>query len=126
MTLTRVYDEEANLFAMQLASASVLPMMLKSALEMDLLEIIVKAGPGACLSPAEICPPPHQEPRSSPHDRQHQPHPRFLLRTHLLTPYPPPRNRSVSLQRCPCLQVFFDGETKYPPPVAKSFRAMLI
>ncbi|CAI0453226.1 unnamed protein product [Linum tenue] len=39
---------------MQLASASVLPMVLKSALELDLLEIIVKSGPGASLSPAEI------------------------------------------------------------------------
>ncbi|CAI0453222.1 unnamed protein product [Linum tenue] len=54
MTPTQVSDEEANLFAMQLASASVLPMVLKSALELDLLEIIVKSGPGASLSPAEI------------------------------------------------------------------------
>ena len=49
-----VSDEEANLFAMQLASASVLPMVLKSALELDLLEIIAKAGPGAQLSPSDI------------------------------------------------------------------------
>lgn len=54
MTPTQVSDEEANLFAMQLASASVLPMVLKSAIELDLLEIIAKAGPGAYLSPAEI------------------------------------------------------------------------
>ncbi|CAI0397630.1 unnamed protein product [Linum tenue] len=54
MTPTQVSDEEANLFAMQLASASVLPMVLKSALELDLLEIITKAGAGAYLSPAEI------------------------------------------------------------------------
>ncbi|KAK8658340.1 hypothetical protein V6N13_036548 [Hibiscus sabdariffa] len=39
MTPTQVSDEEANLFAMQLASASVLPMVLKSAIELDLLEI---------------------------------------------------------------------------------------
>ncbi|KAF5743429.1 putative caffeic acid O-methyltransferase [Tripterygium wilfordii] len=54
MTPTHVSDEEANLFAMQLTSASVLPMVLKSALELDLLEIINKAGPGAYLSPADI------------------------------------------------------------------------
>nr|ABG27066.1 caffeic acid O-methyltransferase [Boehmeria nivea] len=54
MTPTQVSDEEANLFAMQLASASVLPMVLKTAIELDLLEIIAKAGPGAWLSPAEI------------------------------------------------------------------------
>nr|ABS57468.1 caffeic acid O-methyl transferase [Leucaena leucocephala]ABU41320.1 caffeic acid o-methyl transferase [Leucaena leucocephala] len=51
---THVNDEEANLFAMQLASASVLPMILKSALELDLLEIIAKAGPNAQLSPSNI------------------------------------------------------------------------
>nr|NP_001295701.1 caffeic acid 3-O-methyltransferase [Jatropha curcas]ACT87981.1 caffeic acid O-methyltransferase [Jatropha curcas] len=54
MTPTQVSDEEANLFAMQLASASVLPMVLKSAIELDLLEIIGKAGPGAFLSPYDI------------------------------------------------------------------------
>lgn len=54
MTPTQVSDEEANLFAMQLASASVLPMVLKSAIELDLLEIMAKAGPGALLSPNEI------------------------------------------------------------------------
>ncbi|KAJ8760812.1 hypothetical protein K2173_021850 [Erythroxylum novogranatense] len=54
MTPTIVSDEEANLFAMQLASASVLPMILKAALELDLLEIMAKAGPGAFLSPSEI------------------------------------------------------------------------
>ncbi|KAF2299180.1 hypothetical protein GH714_030908 [Hevea brasiliensis] len=42
MTPTQVSDEEANLFAMQLASASVLPMVLKSAIELDLLEIMAK------------------------------------------------------------------------------------
>ncbi|KAJ9174253.1 hypothetical protein P3X46_017297 [Hevea brasiliensis] len=54
MTPTQVSDEEANLFAMQLASASVLPMVLKSAIELDLLEIMAKAGPGAFLSPSDI------------------------------------------------------------------------
>ena len=54
ITPTHVSDEEANLFAMQLASASVLPMILKSALELDLLEIIAKAGPGVHLSPTDI------------------------------------------------------------------------
>ena len=54
MTPTQVSDEEANLFAMQLTSASVLPMILKSALELDLLEIIAKAGPGAFVSPSDI------------------------------------------------------------------------
>ncbi|XP_047337522.1 caffeic acid 3-O-methyltransferase-like [Impatiens glandulifera] len=47
-------NEEAFLFAMQLASASVLPMVLKSAIELDLLEIIAKAGPGAYVSPTEL------------------------------------------------------------------------
>ncbi|MQL10537.1 hypothetical protein EI010_25320, partial [Escherichia coli] len=54
ITPTHVSDEEANLFAMQLASASVLPMILKSAIELDLLEIIAKAGPGVNLSPIDI------------------------------------------------------------------------
>ena len=54
ITPTHVSDEEANLFAMQLASASVLPMVLKSAIELGLLEIIAKAGPGAHLSPTDI------------------------------------------------------------------------
>ncbi|TYJ22453.1 hypothetical protein E1A91_A08G126500v1 [Gossypium mustelinum] len=54
MTPTQVSDEEANLFAMQLTSASVLPMVLKSAIELDLLEIMAKAGPGAFLSPKEL------------------------------------------------------------------------
>ena len=54
ITPIHVSDEEANLFAMQLASASVLPMILKSAVELDLLEIIAKAGSGAHLSPSDI------------------------------------------------------------------------
>ena len=47
-------EEEACMFAMQLASASVLPMVLKSAIELDLLESIAKAGPGAYVAPAEL------------------------------------------------------------------------
>lgn len=54
MTPTQVSDEEANLFAMQLASASVLPMVLKAAIELDLLEIMAKSGPGVFLSPTDI------------------------------------------------------------------------
>ena len=64
MTPTQVSDEEANLFAMQLTSASVLPMVLKSALELDLLEIIAKAGPGAFVSPSDIV---SQLPTKNPH-----------------------------------------------------------
>ncbi|KAL2550848.1 Flavone 3'-O-methyltransferase 1 [Forsythia ovata] len=47
-------EDEACLFAMQLASASILPMVLKSAIELDLLEIIKKAGPGAFVSASEL------------------------------------------------------------------------
>ncbi|XP_042515055.1 caffeic acid 3-O-methyltransferase-like [Macadamia integrifolia] len=47
-------EEEACLYAMQLASFSVLPMVLKSAIDLDLLEIIAKAGAGAQVSPSEI------------------------------------------------------------------------
>ncbi|KAE9451946.1 hypothetical protein C3L33_16173, partial [Rhododendron williamsianum] len=53
---TANFDEEDShrKYAMQLASASVLPMVLKSAIELGVLEIIAKAGPGALLSPSEI------------------------------------------------------------------------
>nr|AID68566.1 caffeic O-methyltransferase [Punica granatum] len=56
MTPTQVSDEEANLFAMQLASASVLPMVLKAALELDLLEIMAKSCParGGYISSSDI------------------------------------------------------------------------
>ncbi|XP_022141288.1 caffeic acid 3-O-methyltransferase [Momordica charantia] len=54
ITPTQVSDEEAHLFAMQLASASVLPMVLKAAIELDVLEIVARAGPGALLSPSQI------------------------------------------------------------------------
>ncbi|TKY57510.1 Caffeic acid 3-O-methyltransferase 1 [Spatholobus suberectus] len=49
-----VEDEEAFLFAMELAGASAVPMVLKSALELGVLETIAKAGPGAYLSPSHI------------------------------------------------------------------------
>ncbi|KAL6541453.1 Caffeic acid 3-O-methyltransferase 1 [Orobanche gracilis] len=39
---------------MKLASASVLPMVLKSAIELDLLELIKKAGAGAFVSPTNL------------------------------------------------------------------------
>ncbi|PIN26890.1 Caffeate O-methyltransferase [Handroanthus impetiginosus] len=47
-------DEEAGLFAMQLTSGSVLQMVLKTAVELDLLELIKKAGPEATASAAEL------------------------------------------------------------------------
>jgi caffeic acid 3-O-methyltransferase len=49
-------DEEENLshYALQLASASVLPMVLKAAVELGVLEIIQRAGPGALLSSSQI------------------------------------------------------------------------
>uniref|UniRef100_A0A803Q463 Caffeic acid O-methyltransferase n=1 Tax=Cannabis sativa TaxID=3483 RepID=A0A803Q463_CANSA len=55
-TPTQMSEElEANyLFAMKLASATVLPMVLKTALELGLLEIIAMAGPGAFISPSNI------------------------------------------------------------------------
>lgn len=55
-TSTKELDEEENLsqYALQLASASVLPMVLKAATELGVLEIIDRAGPGALLSPSQI------------------------------------------------------------------------
>ncbi|PIN20989.1 Hydroxyindole-O-methyltransferase [Handroanthus impetiginosus] len=47
-------DEEACLFAMQLTTSSVLPMVLKTAIELDLLELIKKAGPEATASASEL------------------------------------------------------------------------
>ncbi|XP_073064224.1 caffeic acid 3-O-methyltransferase-like [Primulina eburnea] len=48
-------EEEASfLFAMQLASASVLPNVLKVALELDLLELMKSKGPDAFISPSEL------------------------------------------------------------------------
>ncbi|XP_010061962.2 caffeic acid 3-O-methyltransferase [Eucalyptus grandis] len=54
MTPTQVSDEQAHLFAMQLATASVLPAVLTAAIELDLLEIMARAGPGAYLTPGEV------------------------------------------------------------------------
>nr|AAC18623.1 bispecific caffeic acid/5-hydroxyferulic acid O-methyltransferase [Lolium perenne] len=46
-------DEDVALFALQLASSSVLPMTLKNAIELGLLEILVAAG-GKSLTPTEV------------------------------------------------------------------------
>ncbi|KAK9093715.1 hypothetical protein Scep_025184 [Stephania cephalantha] len=60
-------DEEDFLFAMQLASGSVLPMVLQTAIELQVLEIIAKAGHGGHLSPKEIVSqiPTHHNPQAS-------------------------------------------------------------
>ncbi|XP_075493409.1 caffeic acid 3-O-methyltransferase 2-like [Primulina tabacum] len=47
-------NEASFLFAMQLASASVLPNVLKVALELDLLELMKNKGPDAFISPREL------------------------------------------------------------------------
>ncbi|XP_077249282.1 caffeic acid 3-O-methyltransferase-like [Tasmannia lanceolata] len=47
-------EEEPFMYAMQLTSASVLPMALKAAIELEVLEIIAKAGSGAKLSSSQI------------------------------------------------------------------------
>ncbi|KAJ4875628.1 Flavone 3'-O-methyltransferase 1 [Raphanus sativus] len=52
ITPVQVTDDEAALFAMQLASASVLPIVLKTALDLDLLEIMAKNS--SQMSPSEI------------------------------------------------------------------------
>ncbi|CAN8248235.1 unnamed protein product [Cochlearia groenlandica] len=52
ITPVKVTDDEAALFAMQLASASVLPMALKTAIELDILEIMAKNS--SPMSPYEI------------------------------------------------------------------------
>ncbi|XP_004309514.1 PREDICTED: caffeic acid 3-O-methyltransferase-like [Fragaria vesca subsp. vesca] len=46
--------ESHSQYAMQLVSASLAPMVLKAAIELGVLEIIHRAGPGAQLSPSEI------------------------------------------------------------------------
>ncbi|CAN6564652.1 unnamed protein product [Malus baccata var. baccata] len=65
MTPTQVSDEETNLFAMQLANTPFLPMVLKAALELDLLEIMAKAGPGTFVSPTDLA---SQLPTKNPND----------------------------------------------------------
>ncbi|XP_022718855.1 caffeic acid 3-O-methyltransferase-like [Durio zibethinus] len=47
-------EEMDFLQAVQVATSAVLPFALKTAIDLDLLEIIAKAGPGCMLSPAEI------------------------------------------------------------------------
>lgn len=47
-------EEYYSQYAMQLASASVLPMALKAATDLGVLEIIEKAGPSAQLSSSQI------------------------------------------------------------------------
>ena len=46
-------EEEACIYAMQLSSTAVLPLTLKNAIELGLLETLVAAG-GKLLSPAEV------------------------------------------------------------------------
>ncbi|RWR86531.1 caffeic acid 3-O-methyltransferase 1 [Cinnamomum micranthum f. kanehirae] len=53
-TSTQEEEEEDCMFAMKLASAAVVPMTLKAAIDLDLLEIMARAGPGAHLSTAQI------------------------------------------------------------------------
>ncbi|GAU36264.1 hypothetical protein TSUD_255180 [Trifolium subterraneum] len=50
----QVTDEEAFLFAMELAGASSVPMVLKSALDLGIIEIIAKTDPNAYLSSSNI------------------------------------------------------------------------
>ncbi|CAK8539025.1 unnamed protein product [Lathyrus sativus] len=52
--MEKVSDEEAFLFAMELSFASSVPMVLKSALELGIIEVIAKAGPDANLSSSQI------------------------------------------------------------------------
>ncbi|CAI0396478.1 unnamed protein product [Linum tenue] len=47
-------DHDAELYAMQLATASVLPMAMKTAIELGVFDVITSAGPAASLSPAQI------------------------------------------------------------------------
>ncbi|EOY20348.1 Caffeic acid 3-O-methyltransferase 1 [Theobroma cacao] len=47
-------DQESFLYAIQIVSSSVLPMSMHAAIQLQLFEIIAKAGPDAKLSPNEI------------------------------------------------------------------------
>lgn len=47
-------DQGSSLYALQLTSASVLPMALKTAVELGVFDIIHRAGPGAKLSSSQI------------------------------------------------------------------------
>ncbi|CAL9766183.1 unnamed protein product [Musa acuminata subsp. burmannicoides] len=51
--LTPEEDEKASMFALQLVMGSILPITVNAAMELELLEIIVKAGPGK-LSPTDV------------------------------------------------------------------------
>lgn len=52
---SRDEEDKSSQYAMQPASASVLPMVLKAALELGVLDIIQRGGPGALhLSPSQI------------------------------------------------------------------------
>ncbi|TYG91589.1 hypothetical protein ES288_A12G274300v1 [Gossypium darwinii] len=53
-TWTDEEDKQAQQYAMQLVSSSVVPMVLKAAIELGVFEIIQRAGPGALLSPSQI------------------------------------------------------------------------
>ncbi|KAF7123144.1 hypothetical protein RHSIM_Rhsim12G0187000 [Rhododendron simsii] len=53
-TVSKEEEEENCLYAMQLGSSSVLPMVLKAAAELKVFDIIAKEGPGAQLSPSKI------------------------------------------------------------------------
>ncbi|KAI5432619.1 caffeic acid 3-O-methyltransferase 1 [Lathyrus oleraceus] len=52
--MEKVSDEEAFLFALELSFASSVPMVLKTALELGIIEIIAKSGPNAYLSSSQI------------------------------------------------------------------------
>ncbi|XP_058195787.1 caffeic acid 3-O-methyltransferase-like isoform X1 [Rhododendron vialii] len=51
---TNKEEEDSHSYAMELSSSSVLPMVLMAVVELKVLDIIAKAGPGAQLSPSEI------------------------------------------------------------------------
>ncbi|XP_043719652.1 caffeic acid 3-O-methyltransferase-like isoform X1 [Telopea speciosissima] len=53
-TMEDAKEEESQLLAMQMVSASVLPMVLKAAVELQVFDIIAEAGPDARLSPLDI------------------------------------------------------------------------
>ncbi|KAF9616580.1 hypothetical protein IFM89_030347 [Coptis chinensis] len=56
-------EEEDFSFAMQLTGAAALPMVMRVAIDLDVFEIIAKAGPGAQLSPKSIA---YQLPTQNP------------------------------------------------------------
>ncbi|KAL8534688.1 hypothetical protein ACS0TY_010641 [Phlomoides rotata] len=58
-------EEETCLFAMKLVTASVLPAALKTAIDLDLLELIKKAGPASLVSRPNL-PPKFRQPTRRP------------------------------------------------------------